>query len=185
MKNNLISNKSGFCKLRWMVAGLLFAMILGGSVQAQVSIPGTKVKFTFPSKWKYLSTEKVDANTQVYLYYYTGKAVVSKADTVLPFLRIYVKKNYTKPIFDFVFERYNKEPYQSLSDYTKGPGLPKSGGMGYVGAYTNVRDKKDYQFRMVYFLIQNTAVEFRLETTRDTYPMMEQEFLGVLNSLTF
>jgi basic membrane protein A len=57
--------------------------------------------------------------------------------------------------------------------------------MGYVGAYTNVKDKKDYQFRMVYFKVQNTIVEFRLETTRATYPLMEKEFEAILKSLKF
>ena len=181
MKNNSHS-KHG--KLHW-AAVCLFFVLIGSAIQAQVSIPGTKVKFTFPSKWKYLNTEKVDANTQRYLYYYTDRVVASKGDTTLPFLRIYVRKNYSRPIFDFVFERYNKEPYESLSDYTQGLGLPKSGGMGYVGTYTNVQDKKDYQFRMVYFLAQNAVVEFRLETTRATYPMMQKEFEAILKSLTF
>ena len=185
MKNSFHSNHFGASGMGRLVAIVFFMLMLGGVAQAQVSIPGTKVKFSFPSKWKYLNTEKVDANTQRYLYYYTDKVVASKGDTTLPFLRIYVRKNYTAPIFDFVFERYSKEPYQSLSDYTEGLGLPKSGGMGYVGAYTNVQDKKDYQFRMVYFKAQNTVVEFRLETTRATYQQMEKEFIAILKSLTF
>lgn len=172
-----------------IIVRLLCAVMLlvgvGSSVQAQVAIPGTKVQYKFPSKWKYLSSQKVDANTMQYLYCYVAKPVVSKGDTVLPFLRIYVKKNYTKEVFDFAFERYSKEPYQSLTDYTTGLGLPKAGGLGYIGAYTNVRDKKDYQFRMVYFKAGNTIVEFRLETTRATYGMMEKEFEGVLKSLKF
>ena len=57
--------------------------------------------------------------------------------------------------------------------------------MGYIGAYTNLSDKKDYQFRMVYFKVQNTVVEFRLETTKATYPQMEKEFESILGSLTF
>lgn len=185
MRNRLISKTSGTGSLRWLVAIVFIVLVLGGMAQAQVSIPGTKVKFTFPSKWKYLNTEKVDANTQRYLYYYTDKVVASKGDTTLPFLRIIVRKNFTAPVFDFVFDRYSKEPYQSLSDYTEGLGLPKTGGMGYVGAYTNVQDKKDYQFRMVYFKVQNTVVEFRLETTRATYKMMEKEFISILKSLKF
>ena len=167
------------------MAVCLVMLMVCGVVQAQVTIPGTKVKFTFPSKWKYLSTEKVDANTQCYLYYYCNKVVASHGDTTLPFLRIIVRKNYSKPIYDFVFERYTKEPYESLGDYTQGLGLPKAGGMGYTGAYTNVKDKKDYQFRMVYFLAQGAAVEFRLETTRATYRQMEKEFEAILKSLTF
>ena len=185
MKNRLSFKMSSNSSLRWLMALFAIMMMLAGTSQAQVSIPGTKVKFTFPSKWKYLNTEKVDANTQRYLYYYTDKVVAAKGDTTLPFLRIVVRKNYTGPVFDFVFDRYSKEPYQSLSDYTEGLGLPKTGGMGYVGAYTNVQDKKDYQFRMVYFKVQNTVVEFRLETTRATYSMMEKEFVAILKSLTF
>lgn len=185
MKNSFLSKCFGRSGLRGLAAVVFCLMMLGGAAQAQVSIPGTKVKFTFPSKWKYLNTEKVDANTQRYLYYYTDHVVAAKGDTTLPFLRIYVRKNYTAPLFDYVFERYSKEPYQSLSDYTEGLGLPKMGGMGYVGAYTNVQDKKDYQFRMVYFKVQNTVVEFRLETTRATYKMMEKEFIAILKSLTF
>lgn len=185
MKNYSTNIRNSWVRLRWMVASLLFILMMGGAVQAQVSIPGTKVKFTFPSKWKYLESERVNANTQMYLYYYADRVVVSQGDTTLPFLRIYVVKNYSDPIFNFVFERYSKEPYQSLSDYTQGLGLPKSGGMGYIGAYTNVQDKKDYQFRMVYFQVQNSVVEFRLETTRATYSMMEDEFEAILKSLTF
>lgn len=170
---------------RWMAVGLIAMLLLGLGAQAQVSIPGTKVQFAFPSKWKYLSSEKVDGNTQMYLYYYAERAIAAQGDTTLPFLRIYVRKNFKSTVDDYVFERYSKEPYQSLGDYTSGLGLPKSGGWGYVGAYTNVRDKKDYQFRMVYFKQGSTVVEFRLETTRATYPMMENEFEAILKSLTF
>ena len=180
--------KTLFERLRGIrIAAFVFLVILaiGGSAQAQVAIPGTKVQYTFPSKWKYLSTEKIDANTTQYLYFYSAKAIASKGDTTLPFLRIVVRKNYTGPIYNFVFDRYNREPYESLSDYTQGLGLPRSGGMGYVGAYTNVKDKKDYQFRMVYFKVQNTIVEFRLETTRATYAQMEKEFESILKSLKF
>ncbi|MCQ2282070.1 MAG: hypothetical protein MJZ99_05555 [Bacteroidales bacterium] len=172
---------------KMIVKAMMCAWLLlcGMAVQSQVAIPGTKVQYTFPSKWKFLSSQKIDANTQQFLYYYAAKPVASKGDTTLPFLRIVVRKNYTSPIFDFVFDRYNKEPYQSLTDYTQGLGLPKQGGMGYVGAYTNLKDKKDYQFRMVYFKAQNAVVEFRLETTRATYAQMEKEFENILKSLTF
>ena len=67
MRNRFISQHSGMGGLRWLVAVVFLVVVLGGTAQAQVSIPGTKVKFTFPSKWKYLNTEKVDANTQRYL----------------------------------------------------------------------------------------------------------------------
>lgn len=163
----------------------LLLLAAAGPLQAQVGIPGTKIQYAFPSKWKYLSTEKIDNNTSQYLYCYDAAVIAAEGDTTLPFLRIVVRKNHTKPIYDFVFDRYNHEPYQSLTDYTHGLGLPKSGGMGYIGAYTNVRDNKDYQFRMVYFKEQNTVVEFRLETTRPTYSMMEPEFEEILKSIKF
>ena len=163
----------------------LVALPDAGSLRAQERIPGTKVTYQFPSKWKYLSTPSVDKNTQVYLFCYKEHPVITEGDTVLPFLRIYVRKNYSQPVSDLVFERYLGQPYQSLDDYTSGLGLPSKGGMGYIGAYTNTSDKRDYQFRMVYFKEGNTAVEFRLETTRNTYPQMESEFEQILKSLTF
>lgn len=165
---------------------LLLAGLCGGMLQAQqVRIVGTNVSFTFPSKWKYLNTTKVDANTNVYLYCYKQQTVCHKGDTALPFLRIYVRKNFTGSVFDLAFQRYSKQPYQSMTDYVKGLGLPKAGGLGYVGAYTNTKDKKDYQFKMVYFKEKNTIVEFRLETTRATFKQMEKEFDSILGSLTF
>ncbi len=175
MKNNL----------RFVAAVAVLLLTLGGISQAQVAIPGTKVQYTFPSKWNYLNTKTIDANTTQYLYYYSAKTLVFEGDTAVPMLRIVVCKNYPKSLFEFVFDRYNQEPYQSLSDYTQGLGLPASGGMGYIGAYTNLKDKIDYQFRMVYFKAKNAIVEFRLETTRDTYPEMEQEFNAILKSLKF
>lgn len=161
--------------------------LLGGSLQAQTTqrIPGTQISYTFPSKWKYLKTTQVDKNTEVYLFCYKEKTVEAEGDTVLPYLRIYVQKNYTKPVSDLVFDRYMQQPYQSLNDYLTGPGLPEKGGMGFVGAYTHPKNKKNYQFRMVYFKEGDTAIEFRLETTRATYPLMEQEFEQILSSITF
>lgn len=165
---------------------LLMALAFGCATYAQtVTIPGTKAQFTFPSEWSYLNTEQIDKNTSAYIYYYSAQYVVDENDTTLPFMRIIVRKNYSASLFDFVFERYASSPYQSLEDYTEGIGLPSSGGMGYVGAYTNVRDEKDYQFRMVYFKEKNTVVELRLETTRGTFPLMEEEFLSILRSLKF
>ena len=61
--------------------------------------------------------------------------------------------------------------------------MPKSGGVGYVGLYTNPSDGKDYKFMMTYFKSLNAAVEFRLETTEDTFNEMEFEFEDILNSI--
>ena len=182
MKTIKMSNP---CKKGLALLVLLLIAMAGCMAQTQVTIPGTKVKYTFPGKWNYLKADKVDKNTTVYVYYYSGRILVSKGDTALPNLRIRVRKNYTGELFDYVYDRYTAEPYQSLADYTNGLGLPKSGGMGYIGAYTNLGNKKDYQFRMVYFKTQNTIVEFRLETTRGTYKDMEKEFEAILRSLTF
>lgn len=167
-------------------AALALMMVMFCSMaHAQITIPGTKVMFFFPSKWSYLSTENVDKNTQAFLYYYDEKVVTVDGDTSLPSLRIIVRKAYKPSLFDYVFERYSQSPYQSLDDYTQGLGLPASGGMGYIGAYTNPSDNKDYQFRMVYFKVQNTVVEFRLEAVREAFDMMDEEFVAILSSLTF
>lgn len=173
------------CKKALVLFALMVAMIGGCMAQTQVTIPGTKVKFSFPGKWNYLKADKVDKNTTVYFYYYSSRILVSKGDTALPYLRIRVRKNYTGDLVDYVYDRYVAEPYQPLRDYTQGLGLPKSGGMGYIGAYTNLGNKKDYEFRMVYFKSQNAIVEFRLETTKATYNDMAKEFEAILASLTF
>ena len=166
---------------------VLSAGLASTGLQAQTAqrIPGTKVSYTFPSQWKYLQTTDVDANTHIYLFTYKEHPVHADGDTTLPYLRIYVRKNYTKPLTDLVFDRYLQQPYQSLEDYLSGPGLPAKGGLGYIGAYTHPKNRKDYQFRMVYFKEGTTAVEFRLETTHATYPQMEEEFIQILKSLTF
>lgn len=182
MKTIKLSNP---CKKGLALFVLLMIVMAGCIAQTQVTIPGTKVKYTFPGKWNYLKADKVDKNTTVYFYYYSSRILVSKGDTALPYLRIRVRKNFTGDLVDYVYDRYVAEPYQPLRDYTQGLGLPKSGGMGYIGAYTNLGNKKDYQFRMVYFKVQNTIIEFRLETTRATYASMEKEFEDILRSLTF
>ena len=93
-----------------LLCTLMLVTLCGSVSHAQVGIPGTRIQYKFPSKWKYLSSQKIDANTMQYLYCYTAKTIVSKGDTALPFLRIYVRKNYTPSVYEFVFERYNKEP---------------------------------------------------------------------------
>lgn len=168
-----------FC-LTFLTAGVRHA-----DAQTTETIPGTKVTYTFPSRWKYLKTTDIDDSTRLYLFCYKGKTVYADGDTALPFLRIYVRKNYNQPVSDLVFERYTLLPYQAVSDYVTGLGLPAKGGMGFVGVYTHPKNKKEYQFHMVYFKEGNTAVEFRLETTLATYPQMEEEFDKILKSLTF
>ena len=155
------------------------------SAQSRNTIPGTKVSWSFPGQWKYLSTTRIDDNTQTHLFCYKEHPVIANGDTALPYLTVYVRTNYAKPVSDLVFERFMTKPYETLDNYTTGPGLPPEGGMGFVGAYIHPQNRKNYQFRMVYFKEGNTAVEFRLETTRATYDQMEQEFEQILNSLQF
>lgn len=166
---------------------ILAALMLCSSfaVSAQLRIPGTGIQFRLNSDdWRYLRTFEVEDGADVYLYCYTGEVIVdTEGDTVLPFLRIYVNENYDGDVYEMAYERYMEQPFQSLDEYTKGPGLPKSGGIGYVGAYTNPTDQKDYQFMMTYFSDKGVMVEFRLETTTDTFGDMEFEFRDIMGSV--
>lgn len=168
---------------------ILFALIgLCGSAQnngqnVQITLPGTHVEFSLPQhEWKYLQTTNVDKNTTVYLYSYMARNVLDeKGDTIIPYLRIYVKKNYSSSVYDLTWERYQNQPFQSLDEFTEG--IPNSG-LGYIGAYNSPYDRKDYQFRMVYFKDRNTAFEFRAETSLDTYEEFDEMFTNILNSVT-
>lgn len=167
---------------------LLFAAMIAlfGHTSAQeIRIPGTEASLTLPAdNWKYLRTFKLDDGADVHVYYYSKTVIIdSDGDTVLPCLRIYVNKKYKGDIYSLVYERYLMQPYQSLNEYMEGPGLPKSGGLGYWGAYTNPTERKDYEFMMTYFKSGTAFVELRLETTKDTYSQMEKEFKGILKSL--
>lgn len=148
------------------------------SAQA-IKIPDTKISFSFPKGgWKYLSTKKVNNNITVYLYSYAKQYVVdSKGDTTIPFMRIYVHKNYKGTVYDMAMDRYTHQPFQSLDEY------PFKDGLGYWGAYTSREDGKDYLFRMVYLKEGSTGIEIRLETTRDNYDDFEAEFKSILNTI--
>lgn len=162
---------------------LILFSLMALMASAQIRVPGTKVEFTLPEgQWKYLQTTKVDRNTNVYLYSYCGSLVLdAQGDTVLPFVRIYVRKNYTNAAFDLAADRWAEQPFQSLDEYTDG--LPSDDGIGYIGAHTNLQDQKDYLFRMVYFKEKNTAIEFRTETTRDTYDRFDDVFKSIIESI--
>lgn len=161
---------------------LMAGMLLCGMMMAQNRVPSTRVSFDFPKGgWKYLETIRVDPNTNVYLYSFSRRAVVGQeGDTVLPNLRIYVKDHYSKTVFDLVMERYMKQPYQSLDEYMDN--LPAEG-IGYKGYCKGIDDGVEYLFDMIYFKDGNTAFEFRLETTKDTYSEMEDEFEEILNTI--
>ncbi len=162
----------------------LMLLLLGSmTATAQMKIPGTHVHFTLPAnEWKYLQTTEVDKNTTVYLYSYNDHYVVdSVGDTIIPFIRIYVRKNYKATAYELAYSRFLSQPFQSLDEYVEG--LPSPDGIGYLGAYTSEQDGKDYEFRMVYFKDGNTAVEFRLETSRDNYDDFSEQFESILQSL--
>lgn len=161
---------------------LLVAMGIVG--MAQNRIPNSNISFGFPGGgWKYLRTIDVDQNTKVYLYCFSGHTVLdAQGDTILPHMKIYVRRNYTDPLFNLVYSRYEYNPYQSLREYTDG--LPSPEGIGYVAAYKNMQDNKEYMFNMIYFKDKNTAVEIRIETTVDTYEDFKDEFEAILNTVS-
>ena len=160
-------------------------VVVAGIASAQLTIPGTNITYRLNSEdWRYLRTFELAEGGDVYLYCYTGHVLVDmEGDTVMPFLRIYVNKDYDGDLYELAYERYEAQPFQSLKEYTKGEGLPSKGGIGYIGAYTNPTDQKDYQFYMTYFKDRGTSVEFRLETTKDTFEEMDFEFKDILSSI--
>lgn len=160
-------------------------VVVAGIASAQLTIPGTNITYRLNGEdWRYLRTFELAEGGDIYLYCYTGHVLVDmEGDTVLPFLRIYVNKDYDGDLYELAYERYEAQPFQSLKEYTKGEGLPSKGGIGYIGAYTNPTDQKDYQFYMTYFKDRGTSVEFRLETTKDTFEEMDFEFKDILSSI--
>ena len=160
-------------------------VVVAGIASAQLTIPGTNITYRLNGEdWRYLRTFELAEGGDVYLYCYTGHVLVDmEGDTVLPFLRIYVNKDYDGDLYELAYERYEAQPFQSLKEYTKGEGIPSKGGIGYIGAYTNPTDRKDYQFYMTYFKDRGTSVEFRLETTKDTFEEMDFEFKDILSSI--
>ena len=160
---------------------LLLAMLAIVSIaSAQIKIPNTRLSFDFPNNgWKYLQTTNVDNNTTVYLYSYAGDYVVDNAgDTVLPFMRIYVRQNYDGSVYDLAYSRFITQPFQSLDEYVN-----EDGSFGYWGAYTNEEDGKDYEFLMLYTKDKNTIFEIRLETTRYNYEQFEDEFKKIMSTV--
>ena len=162
------------------VIALILLLAVAPIAEAQIKIPDTKVSFSFPNGgWKYLETNNVNKAINVYLYSYSKQFVVdSRGDTVIPFMRIYVRKNYSGTVYDLAYSRFLTQPFQSLDELTY-----PNGAFGYLGAYTNEDDGKDYEFRMLYIKNGTTAVEIRLETTLDTYNNFESDFLDIINSI--
>ena len=170
--------------MRKLILPMVMVAAIGMAGLAQIRIPETPVSFKFPNGgWKYLNTISIDKNKVAYLYSYCGKYVTDQqGDTILPHLRIYVERNYTGSLYMLAYLRYTNEPYQSLSESTGD--MEGVENYSIVGAYTNFDDRKDYQFRMMYFKVKNTVYEFRIETTRDTYEQFEDEFNEIIKSIS-
>lgn len=160
----------------------MMVVVMGLTAMAQNRIPSSNVVFGFPDGgWKYLRTYDVDQDTKVYLYSYSAEVVVDAVgDTVLPNMRIYVRKNYTGSVYDMMLSRYQHNPYQTIEEYTEG--LPAADAVGLQAIYKNVDDNKDYIFNMIYFKDKSTAVEVRVETTKDTYSKFEDKFKSILST---
>lgn len=164
---------------------LALTMMMACSAMAQLNIQGTRYSFELNNDdWRYLRTFDMGDGNTTYLYCYVGEVLLDESgDTVLPYLRLYIQQNYSDDLYQFIYERYEDQPYQSLNEWTKGLGLPKTGGLGYEGIYTNPTEHRDYRFMMTYFRDKRTVVEFRLETTRETYEEMEVKFKNVLSTI--
>lgn len=165
---------------------LLVAIISGilAPLSAQITLPNSHFQFTLPEgKWKYLETIDVDANTHVYLY--SSLPVVSKDnDTSLPFIRIYVKNNIgQKNSFDFAMDRFMQQPFMIVDEFSSSSFLPCKDAMGYVGVYKDDNAQRS-KFLMLYFVHKSTLVEFRLETTEESYPQKKTEFENILETIT-
>ena len=97
-------------------------------------------------------------------------------------MRIYVRPNYKGNMFELAYSRFTSQPFQSMNEYYDG--IPGTEGIGYIGAYRNTNDGKDYQFRMIYFKDDDNAIEVRIETTTDTYADFDRTFDNILRTFT-
>ena len=160
---------------------VIFLLALAVNASAQIKIPETNVSFDFPEGgWKFLQTSKLSNNSVVYLYSYSAEYVIDNSgDTIIPFMRIYLRKNYDGTVYDLAYSRFMVQPFQSLDEK-----LHKNGILEYLGAYTNEDDGKDYEFKMLYIKDKNNLLEIRLETSVDTFEDFEKQFNGIINSIT-
>ena len=179
-KQHIMVMKNNMLKRLLLLAVLMTPLAMA----AQITLPQTHISFNFPNGgWKYLQTTNVDKVTKVYLYSYNDHYVVdSVGDTIIPYMRVYVRQSYGGSVYDMAYNRFLTQPFQSLDEYLLDQ--PAPGTLGYWGAYTSDADGKDYEFLMYYFKEKNTIVEVRLETTRDNYEEFEAEFKAILGSFT-
>ena len=162
------------------------ALLLGAlePIFAQITIPQSYFEFTLTEgRWKYLETVDVDANTHVYLF--SSIPVVSKDnDTTLPFLRIYVKNNIGKDnSMDFAMRRFMQQPFIIVDEFSTSPYLPCKDAIGYVGLYKDDDSAKRNKFYMIYFVNKSTLVEFRLETTEESFAQKQPEFEQIMKTI--
>ena len=170
--------------LQLTILFMLLSPIASWAQTIPVSIPGTRVSFSFPKdSWAFIKTTNPDKNTTIYNYGYIKDYVIdSVGDTIIPTARVYVKKNYTGTVFDFAYDTYISEPFQSLNEFSNELSFCES--IGYLGAYKNIIDGKDYELRMIFFKDKNTAIEIRLEATVDNYADFEEQFQSIIESIT-
>lgn len=158
---------------------------VGAPLSAQISLPNSHFQFTLPEgRWKFLETIDVDAKTHVYLY--SSVPVVSKDnDTTLPFLRIYVKNDIGKDnSYDFAMNRFMQQPFIIVDEFTSAPFFPCKDAVGYLGLYKGENDTMRSKFYMLYFVNKSTLVEFRLETTEESFAQKQAEFEQIMKSIT-
>jgi len=180
LKMNILRNKIH-------ILALAVAIIsgVGAPLLAQISLPNSHFQFTLPEgKWKYLETIDVDAKTHVYLY--SSVPVVSKNnDTTLPFLRIYVKNDIGKDnSYDFAMNRFMQQPFIIVDEFSSSPFLPNKDAIGYIGLYKGENDTVRSKFYMLYFVHKSTLVEFRLETTEESFAQKQSEFEQIMKTIT-
>ncbi|MBR1798966.1 MAG: hypothetical protein IJ761_03585 [Bacteroidales bacterium] len=169
-------------KLRLALTALTF-LVAFAEAQAQLSIPATRLQFNLNAdSWRYVRTLDIDDHSTIYLYCYTGEILTdADGDTTLPVLRIYVDSQDYDDLLDFVYQRYEVQPYQTLEE------APlrsiKQENINHIGIYTSPTSKKDFQFMATYIKDRKTYIEFRLETSADTFEEMETIFQNITNSI--
>ena len=166
------------------IATLLLTLLALRVDAQEIRIPDTRMNITLPTgEWDYLETLTVDKNTHVYIYVYTHDMVItSQGDTTLPFMRVYVQKKNNSSAYDLAYERFLQQPFQSMDEYVV---TSPTEGIGYIGAYRNTQENRDYQFRMVYLKDRDTAFEIRLEVDADQYHRFDSYFDQILKSINF
>lgn len=164
------------------IATLLLTLLALRVNAQEIRVPDTRLNIVLPAgQWDYLETLTVDKNTNVYIYVYTDSMVItSDGDTTLPFMRVYVRKKYNSSAYELAYERFLQQPFQSMDEYTI---TAPSEGIGYIGAYRNTNENRDYQFRMIYFKDHDTAFEIRLEVDADQYHRFDSYFDQILQSI--